>query len=151
MDLVALTHSRFASDSDVSTVLTAFRDRTLPRAAWNHRAHLTVALMVVRACAPAAALDAMRTEILGYNAAAGIENTPDGGYHETLTVFYVHVVTLHVIRHPAPSSAADDANSLFHEWGAPDCPLRHYSRALLFSRDARAGWVEPDLAPLPIA
>jgi hypothetical protein len=27
--------------------------------------------------------------------------------------------------------------------------MRHYSRARLFSVDARRGWVEPDLEPLP--
>ena len=35
--------------------------------------------------------------------------------------------------------------------GRRDWPLRFYSRERLFSKEARLGWVEPDLAPLPIA
>jgi hypothetical protein len=33
--------------------------------------------------------------------------------------------------------------------GRRDWPLRFYSPALLFSKEARLGWVEPDLATLP--
>jgi hypothetical protein len=32
--------------------------------------------------------------------------------------------------------------------GRRDCPLRFYSPELLFSKAARLGWVEPDLAAL---
>lgn len=149
MDLHALTHAPFAADTDVAVVLTAFRARTLPRTAWNHRAHLTVALSVARSCPPAAALDMIRSEILHFNASVGIESTPDSGYHETLTAFYLHVVTVHATRHAAPASSAADANLLFAEWGDRDLPLRHYSRDRLFSREARARWLPPDLAPLP--
>lgn len=36
--------------------------------------------------------------------------------------------------------------------GRRDWPLRFYSRELLFSKEARLGWMEPDLArPPPIA
>jgi hypothetical protein len=149
MDLNALTHEPFATDAGVAAVLTAFRDCTLPRTAWNHRAHLTVALSVARSSPSARALDAIRSEILRFNAAVGIQSTPDSGYHETLTVFYLHVVTLHATRYPAPASAADDANLLFAEWGDRDLPLQHYSRDRLFSREARARWLPPDLTPLP--
>lgn len=34
--------------------------------------------------------------------------------------------------------------------GGRDWPLRFYSRELLFSKEARLGWVEPDLAALPV-
>ena len=35
--------------------------------------------------------------------------------------------------------------------GRRDWPLRFYSAELLFSTEARLGWVEPDLAALPVA
>lgn len=78
-------------------------------------------------------------------------STPDSGFHETLTVFYMHIVGLHFQRHPAPASLAADANTLIDEWGAKDLPLRHYSASQLFSRQARARWTPPDLLPLPTA
>ena len=34
--------------------------------------------------------------------------------------------------------------------GGGDLPLRFYSRERLFSKEARLGWVEPDVAALPV-
>jgi hypothetical protein len=151
MDLHSLTDGPFASDADVLAVLEAFHTGTLPRSAWNHRAHLTAALSFARALPAAEALTATRDAILRFNDAAGIVSTPDHGFHETLTVFYMHIVGLHVARYPAPSSLATDANTVMDEWGAKDLPLRHYTASRLFSRDARANWTPPDLLPLPAA
>lgn len=149
MDLHTLTESPFATDDDVRTLLTAFHDATLPRSAWNHRAHMTAALSFGRALPTALALDAMRAGILRFNAAAGIENSPDAGYHETITRFYMHVVTLHVQCEPTPESTAADANALMERWGRADLPFDYWSRARLFSREARADWLPPDRKPLP--
>jgi hypothetical protein len=149
MDLHTLTSASFATDDDVRTLLAAFHDRTLPRSAWNHRAHMTVALAVGRAEGPDAALDAMRRAIHAFNDAIGIVSTPDYGYHETVTAFFMHAAALHMMRHPEPVAPAADANAFMAEWGAPDLPLRFYSRERLFSREARLQWLAPDLAPLP--
>ena len=108
-------------------------------------------LSFARALPAAAALIATRNAILRFNDAAGIFSTRDSGYHETLTVFYMHVVGVHVIRHPVRTSLAEDANALVDAWGARDLPLRHSSASQLMSRDARANWVPPDLQPIPAA
>lgn len=149
MDFLALTAAPFAADAHVDALVTAVESGALPRAAWNHRAHLAVALVVARRARGGDTLDAMRSLIRGYNDAVGIPNTADTGYHETLTSFYVHVVALHVRAHPAPASLAADVNQLVTDWGDRDVPLRHYTRERLFSRDARARCVAPDLHPLP--
>jgi hypothetical protein len=149
MDYHMLTESPFSTDEDVGALLTAFHDGTLPRSAWNHRAHMTAALSFGRALPAGAALDAMRAGILKLNESAGIESTPDSGYHETITRFYMHVIALHVGANPTPRSAAADANALMDVWGRADLPLDFWSRELLFSRDARARWVAPDRQPLP--
>ncbi|HYW50414.1 MAG TPA: hypothetical protein VE861_07405 [Gemmatimonadaceae bacterium] len=151
MNLHALTAEQFGTDDDVRTLLDVFEKGTLPRSAWNHRAHLTVALAIGRELPLPDAIDAARAAIHRFNAAAGIVSTPDSGYHETLTVFYMQVVALHVRSNPLPASRRDDANALVSEWGARDLPLRHYSRDRLFSRAARRSWMEPDLQPLPTA
>jgi hypothetical protein len=92
----------------------------------------------------------MRQAIRRYNDAVGIENTPQSGYHETITVFFMRVVTLHVTRHPAATSLADDANTLVADWGRHDLPLQYYSRERLFSDQARAAWMPPDGQALPL-
>ena len=151
MELHTLTGAPFASDDAVGAVLDAFHAGSLPRSAWNHRAHLTAALAFARALPADDALSRTRDAILRFNDAVGIVSTPDSGFHETLTVFYMHVIGLHITRHPAMTSLATDANTLMDEWGAKELPLRHYSASQLFSREARAHWVAPDLIPLPTA
>jgi hypothetical protein len=149
MDLHTLTESPFATDDDVRALLSAFHDGTLPRSAWNHRAHMTAALSFGRALPRDQAIDAMRAGIQKFNRAAGIVSTPDSGYHETITAFYMHIVALHVLADLSPSSLADDANALMAAWGRADLPMSYWSRDRLFSRDARARWIPPDLQPLP--
>jgi hypothetical protein len=150
MDLHTLTEAPFATDDDVRTLLAAFHNGSLPRSAWNHRAHMTVALSFGRAFAAAAALNGMRDAILRYNASVGIVSTPDEGFHESITVFYMHLVGVHVARHAIPGSLALDANTFMDDWGRPTLPFDYYSKQRLFSRRARAQWEPPDLQPLPV-
>ncbi len=150
MDYVALTAAPFATDDDARAVLSAFHAGQLPRTAWNHRAHLTVALSFARQHAPDVALVAMRAAILRYNNAVGIENAPQSGYHETLTVFFMQVVSLHTNRHPIAPPFVVDANALVDAWGRHDLPLQYYSKDRLFSDEARARWLPPDGQVLPL-
>jgi hypothetical protein len=122
---------------------------TLPREAWNHRAHLAAALVTLRRVGLTDAVPTMRRVILRYNAAVGIENTVDAGYHETLTSFYVHLVSHHMVNTPSPASLSSDVNALVEQWGARDLPLQYFTRERLFSRSARATALAPDLLPLP--
>lgn len=129
-------------EREARRLLDEFERRTLPRARWTHEAHLVVCRQVLRRLAdPAAALDHLRRAIRAYNEATGTANTDTGGYHETVTAYYVGAVHALVDRsldelvaHPACSRAA---------------PLSHWSRERLFSVAARRRWVPPELAPLP--
>jgi hypothetical protein len=151
MDLLTITEAPYATDDAVRMLLAAFHDGTLPKASWNHRAHMTVALSFGRSHAPPDALRGMRAAILRFNDGVGIVSTPDSGYHETITVFYMHAVGVHVTRCPAPPSLAVDANAFMDAWGRPGLPLDYYTRERLFSRDARREWLPPDVKPLPQA
>jgi hypothetical protein len=150
MDFMSLTAEPFTSDDAVHALVHAVESGTLPRAAWNHRAHLAVGLVIARRIAPANGFRATRDAILQYNAAAGIKNTTDSGYHETLTSAYVHLIAVHVAEHPVPSSLASDVNSLVETYGARGALFEYFSRSRLLSREARATVVPPDLKPLPL-
>lgn len=108
---------------------------------WTHEAHLITCWVALQDRTPAEALAFLREAIQTHNCGIGIRNTAAGGYHETLTVYYVTAV------------ARADAPTLEVLFAEPTCgrkaPLEHWSRELLFSPPARLGWVEPDLAPLP--
>ena len=139
----------WAAAQEVTDLVTRFADGTLPASEWTHRAHLTVALWHATHHAPAEALRLVREGILRLNRAHGVPTTATRGYHETITRFYMHVVTHHLRVEPAGEDWADHANRLYQRLGARDLPLHHYSKARLKSAEARAGWVEPDLRPMP--
>ncbi len=92
----------------------------------------------------------MREGIRRYNVAAGGANTETGGYHETITRFYVWLMD-HCVRSGklAGGDLAERVNRLYASYGARDLPLRHWTRERLMSVEARREWVEPDLLPLP--
>lgn len=136
---------------DTEALVAAFLDRTLPKVAWTHMAHLRVGLWHVRRFGEKGALARLRDGIRVYNEAVGTANTDSSGYHETVTVFYVRVIADFVEREQEAAAIADEALEarLIAARGARELPLEYYSRDRLFSIEARRGWVTPDLKPLP--
>jgi len=148
MSLLTIDAVRFRTAEEVLALVRRFEDCTLPRAEWTHAAHLTVALWHLLQYDPAEATERVRRGIERYNAAHGIVATPTGGYHETLTLFWLRVVRTFL---EGGRNEARSLVSLANELAADadrELPLRHYTRARLFSTEARASWVEPDLKPL---
>lgn len=129
------------SDALSLRVFESFLDLTLPRDGWTHEAHLVVCRVALASRTPEETVDLLRHAIRAYNEATGVENTTSSGYHETLTRYYVGAV------------ASTGTTTLDEVLVAPRCataaPLTYWTRAVLFGPEARAGWVEPDLAPLP--
>jgi hypothetical protein len=128
--------------------LAAFEDGSIPLGEWNHRAHLTVAYLLLRECGFDQALSRMRSGILRYNAVHGIEQTPSGGYHETLTVAWMRILRAMMIAY-GPGSGPDDFFAQHPHLLSTVLLRLYYSRDRIMSDEARHGWVEPDLAPLP--
>ena len=135
---------------DTESLVRLFLDRSLPKPAWTHVAHLRVGLWHVRRFGAELAVDLLRERISRYNEAVGTANTSTSGYHETLTVFYVKVIDAFVSADASPDQAADMLERrLLEAVGDRELPLRYYSRECLFSTEARRQWVAPDLQPLP--
>jgi hypothetical protein len=140
----------FASAERAPITLRNFDACAIPLEQWNHRAHLTVAYLLLRECPLEEATRRMREGVMRYNAANGIEQTPAGGYHETLTVAWMRIMDS-VMR---TYGHEDDAERFLaqHPHLLSKVMLRlFYSRQRIMSHQARHGWVEPDLAPLPHA
>ena len=127
----------------------AFERGTLAQAEWTHRAHLLMGLWYASRLPAEAALDAMRAGILRLNAAHGVLTTPTGGYHETITRAYMRLIGRFVAEDGGTEGWSARAARLFGDHGARDHLLLYYTRERLMSAEARAGWVEPDLRPLP--
>ena len=146
-----ISHERVApyrTSAEVLRLVREFEACTLPRAEWTHHAHLTVGLWYLLRHDEAAATRLIREGIKRYNRAWGVETTPTGGYHETITLFYVRVICKFLAHAGRDCTLAALANSLVGECGDRNLPFAYYSRECLMSWEARTRWVEPDLKPL---
>ena len=148
MAIATLDRARFSTNEEMFDLLRRFEDCTLPREEWTHAAHLTVALWHLLQFDWPEAVARVRARIKRYNAARGIPTTPTGGYHETLTLFWLRAVRAFL------EAERNEARALVHlanELAATHdkgLPFSYYTRERLFSPEARAHWVEPDLKPL---
>lgn len=125
-----------------------FVARTLAKAEWTHTAHLRVGLWHLLRHSPDEALELLRTRIRVLNESHGVANTESGGYHETITRFYVWRIATFLDAAGRGRPVDELADELVRVHGDKDLPLRFWSRERLFSPEARRGWVEPDLGAL---
>ena len=136
------------SVDEIRELADAFERGELPRGAWTHHAHLAVALWYLVCYGPEEGGERVRAGIQRLNAANGVPQTPGGGYHETITRFYLWAIRRHLRDAPRSASIGDLAASLIAAWGDKNRPFEYYSRERLMSWEARTAWVEPDLKPL---
>ena len=141
-------NATFASTDEVRELIEAFEAGTLSKEGFTHRAHLTVALWYLIWYGPDSATGRVREAIVKFNGVHGTVPRPGGGYHETITRFYMWAVRRHLCAAPLDGSLADLANDVAAALADRALPLRYYSRERLMSDDARLRWVEPDLEPL---
>ncbi len=147
MSATSFETPRYAAAEEVETLVRGFESCTLAWAEWTHAAHLTVALWYALRHDPGEALRRVREGIKRYNLANGVVTTRERGYHETITRFWMrHVRDFLDSRRGEGWPLERLANELV-ACAKRDAPLEHYSRELLFSWEARAGYVEPDLKP----
>src|SRR5829696_4318527 len=148
MTMLTLEATTFRTSEEMFELLRRFEDCTLPPEEWTHAAQLTVALWYLLQFDWPEAVARVRARIKRYNAAHGVPTTPAGGYHETLTLFWLRVVRtfLEAERNEA-RALVRLANELIAS-ADKGLPLSHYTRERLLSPEARAHWVEPDLKPL---
>lgn len=130
-------------------LVSQFSDRTLPLSEWTHEAHLTVALWYLYQYTEAAAVCYLRSGIITYNQSLGGENTPQRGYHETLTLFWVKIIHHFIRKNPGLDLPALRQALLASPIASRDLPEQYYSKELLYSTHARAFWTEPDIKALP--
>jgi hypothetical protein len=139
----------FTTDADISLIGEGLLDRSLPRTAWTHEAHLAACHWIVAERPDIDPDRDLRGIIAGYNAAVGGENDDTQGYHETITRCFVHAVRLHLAEMPDGSLVERVNALLLSPFGRRDWPLHFFTHERLFSVGARREFVMPDLAPLP--
>jgi hypothetical protein len=112
---------------------------------FDHRAHVRLAYAYLTAYAPEDAADRMRTTLIAFLRHHGVDPSK---YHETITRAWILAVRHFMEISPAASSADAfiDANPALLD---SRIMLTHYSAEVLFSPEARARFVDPDLDAIP--
>lgn len=131
--------------AELKSLVRRFEDCSLPREAWTHQAHLSVAVWYLFHFPRGDATERIRVGIQRFNASLG--NTK--GYHETITLSWVAIVSSFLQPSSAGQPVEDLATAAAERFAVPDYLLRHFRKELLLSELARVEWVEPDLTRLP--
>lgn len=140
----------FKNAGEFDALVAAFENQSLPKKEWTHEAHLAVALHFVRNYSRDDVAGAIRKAIILLNNFHGTPNTGNSGYHETLTVFWLSVISAFVRRNRDIADSFGLANQLLEGGFDSKLPLRHYTRERLFSPDARRRFIAPDIEEFEI-
>ncbi len=134
---------------DLDDFVDRFARCTLRRDEWTHSAHLSVGIWHVARYGSAEALTRLRNGIRRLNQTHGTPNSATQGYHETITRAYVHLLSEFLDTCPAHLTLeARIVRLVASPLAGKDVLQQFYTRDTLFTEQARANWVEPDLAPL---
>jgi hypothetical protein len=132
---------------DDTELWSRFNAHALSATEWTHHAHVRTAFLFLEKFDLDEAHVRMRVGIIRQNERHGLVETAARGYFETLTRAWLVLVADAKARTGATSSEA--LLSAAPELTDRSLPQRHYSKALLATKLARAIFVAPDLAPLP--
>ena len=134
----------YKSDDEIRTFVAAFEACTFHPSEFRHYQHLTVALWYVWHLSPDEASAKMTTGIRRL-----AETYGKMGYHETITLFWLRIVSNFAAEHRGKCSLIATANALIDRCDDKDLIRQFYSAELLATDKAKAEWVEPDLRALP--
>ena len=137
-----LKHDLSTSDREFRA---AFEAGAFAPANFSHRAHVQLAYVYLAESDVDLALERMRAALVSFLCHHGI---PASKYHATLTRAWILAVDHFMHRSPEASSS-DDFIARNPALLDSKIMLTHYSAELLFSDEARAGFVEPNLDPIP--
>jgi hypothetical protein len=140
----------WTSDAQLDEFVLRFRERTLPKAEWTHHAHLAVGTWHVHRYGVTKAVGLLRDRIRALNDSHGTGNTDSGGYHETITRAYAHLIAGFLGGCSDGTTLSQRVEALLASpLAGKDALLEYYSGERLMSVAARREWIEPDLKPLP--
>lgn len=127
------------NDTQILTLVDRLERCLLDKTEFHHCDHLAVAVVYLYATDFDCALARMRATLARFAAHHGLS----GLYHETLTRFWMRQVEKRLDRSKCLQESVRELQVALAD---KDLPLRYYSREVLDSTEARAGWVEPNIA-----
>ncbi len=139
------------SEEEITRIGEKLLDRSLPKAEWTHAAHCAAGIYLLTRRRDIDVAVELPGIIWRYNEASGTANTDDDGYHETITRFYIALISAYVASRPGGGSLTGLVTDFMAgPLGARDLPLKFWSKDRLMSVEARRVGVAPDPASLDI-
>lgn len=113
--------------------------------AFDHAAHVRLAYIYLCQHSPDEAAERMKSSLLAFVDHLGVGRSK---FHETMTQAWILAVRHFMELSPRSTSASEFIAANPHLLDTK-IMLKHYSAELLFSEEARAAFVRPDIAPIP--
>ena len=139
---VMMEHLSSAEDQHFRKEFEAFE---FPPAEFNHQAHIRLAYVYLSEHDTDTAHQLMRSALLSFLEYHGIDTSK---YHETITRAWIMAVR-HFMENTPGSVSSDDFIEQNPRMLDSKIMMTHYSAEVLFSEEARAKFVEPNLDPIP--
>ena len=136
--------AEFTSDDEIEELVGAFEAATITPSEFRHSAHIAVGLAYLASAPLGEATERMRS---GLQSLSARHNAT--GYHETLTRFWMKLLDHLSKARYSHLPLYQRVNAVIESHGTMRPVLAHYTEGRVFSPEARATWVDPDLMPLP--
>jgi hypothetical protein len=134
----------YKSENEIKAVVRGFESCSTGKSEFTHISHLAVTVWYLRRLSLEQATEKMRASLFRFIDHYGIE----GKYHETLTVFWMRAVRRRLDELDQDLSLLETTNAVIEALSDSHLVFEYYSEKLLWSAEARAKWVQPDLKPL---
>jgi len=140
----------YPDDEAIARIGRGVLDLSLPKPEWTHAAHFACALWLMRRRPELNLAESMPDFIRAYNEATNTPNTDTAGYHETITQASLRGARAVLNAHRPTMPLHEVLDDLMAtRLGDRDWMLAYWTRARLFSVQARREWAEPDIQPMP--
>jgi hypothetical protein len=126
------------TDAEILILVDRLERCLLPKEAFHHRDHLTVAVAYLYAADLETAIDRMRATLQRF---AG-HHKVSGLYHETLTRFWLQEVNRRLDRRLCLEKSVRQIHEQLND---KNLPFEYYSRERINSKEAKEKWLPPDL------
>jgi len=132
------------AEPDLQAIVEQFERCSFKLEEFTHARHLTVATCYLTRFAFDEALARMRIGLQRFIAHHGKQ-----GYHETITRFWMELISRYLTAVPQDLPIAESVNDVIARYGTKDILFEYYTRERVMSEIARREWVEADLKSLP--
>jgi hypothetical protein len=121
----------------IELLVTSFNNRTLSKNEWTHESHLIVAVCFLSTYDFFEAVCRLKSGIILLNNSHLTQNTSNGGYHETLTIFWSKVISTYIKLSGETPIEHLVNNFLNSSLADRQLPFKFYEKEKLLSTDYR--------------